>query len=342
MAIWGVRAGRHGEQESYAIEQNCAVAGWTELNSDLDGFQSRDSLLGLLREIYPEKETGTLTNWVNQLWAFSKRIETGDIVALPRKLTSTIAFGRVTGKYRFASDASPGFQHQIPVEWINKDFQRSQVEMDLLHSLGSSMTVFQVSRNNAEERIRDMLAGKPSPKLKELDATKAEISVEGSESLNIEEVASYEIINRIGARFRRHEMEELVEAVLKAQGFETQRTPPGPDGGVDIVAGKGALGLEPPKICVQVKSSDEPQGVSVLRQLQGAMSTFGGDIGLIVAWGGFTPALQQEARRQFFKIRLWDQDALLNAIFENYDQLPERIQKDLPLKRVWVLVKDDD
>jgi restriction system protein len=262
------------------------------------------------------KKDGTLRNWEAQLWAFAKRIQPGDIIALPRKRSSTIAFGHVTGPYRYVADAPTGTNHQIPVEWITTDLQRTRIDKDLLHSFGSAMTVFQVRRNNAEQRIRQLLLGKITATPHEATVAAIEELPDETESLDIERVAQDEIIQRIGARFRGHELEGLVEAVLQAQGFTTERTPVGADGGVDIVGGKGPLGLDVPRICVQVKSSDDPADVTVLRQMQGVLSTFGADVGLIVSWGGFKRSVEQEARRHFFRMRLWDADDLLEAVLE--------------------------
>ncbi|HEX3652311.1 MAG TPA: restriction endonuclease [Rhizomicrobium sp.] len=294
----------------------------------------------MLRQTHPSESEGTLKNCEAQLWAFAKRIEIGDLVALPRKLTSTIAFGRVTGPYKYADGAPAGATHQRPVEWITTDLPRQRVDQDLLYSLGSAMTVFQVSRNNAEERLRRLLhvTGNPPPAQIE---SEADSSLEASSSIDVERIAQDEILQRIDARFRGHALERLVDAVLTAQGFTTQRAPEGADGGVDIVGGKGPLGLEPPRICVQVKSSDDPADVSVLREMQGVLSTFGAELGLIVSWGGFRRSVLQESRRHFFKIRLWDAGDLVSAVLENYEKLPEDIQKDLPLKRIWVLVSDE-
>jgi restriction system protein len=340
MAIWGVRAGRHGDSENFAIDNSCVVVGWDDA-PDLAPVQDREALLDLLKQTYPGEGEGTLKNWEAQLWASTKRIQIGDLVALPRKLTSTIAFGRVTGPYKYVESAPPGTAHQRPVEWITTDLPRQRIEQDLLYSLGSAMTVFQVSRNNAEERIRKLLQVNGSPNPAYTDA-EVDVALEASNSIDVERVAQDEILQRIGARFRGHALERLVEAVFAAQGFTTQLAPEGADGGVDIVGGKGPLGLEAPRICVQVKSSDDPIDVGVLRQMQGVLSTFGAELGLIVSWGGFRRSVLQESRRHFFKIRLWDAGDLINAVLENYERLPEDIRKDLPLKRVWTLVKDEE
>ena len=109
-----------------------------------------------------------------------------------------------------------------------------------------------------------------------------------------------------------------------------------------MLAGRGGLGLEAPRICVQVKSGVTVSDVTVFRGLQGTMSSFGADYGLLVSWGGFTRSLQQEARQHHFKIRLWDQGDLVDALFEVYDRLPEATQAKLPLERIWVPVQSGE
>lgn len=339
MALWVVRAGRHGERENYAIDNNSVVTGWHEV-PDLSKISDRTALLDLLKRIYPHEGEGTVKNWETQLWALAKRIKVDDLVALPRKQSSTIAFGRVVGPYRYVPTAPAGATHQIPVEWITTDLPRQRIDQDLLYSLGGAMTVFQVIRNNAEVRIREVIGVKGGPATT-APQQEAEPALDSSASLDIERAAQDEILGRVGARFRGHELERLVDAVLRAQGFTTEIAPEGADGGVDIVGGKGPLGLEAPRICVQVKSSDDPADVGVFREMQGVLSTFGAEMGLIVSWGGFKRSVLQESRRHFFKIRLWDAGDLLAAVLENYERLPEDIKNDLPLKRVWTLVRDD-
>jgi restriction system protein len=91
-----------------------------------------------------------------------------------------------------------------------------------------------------------------------------------------------------------------------------------------------------------VKSSQSQADVTVLRNLQGILETFGADQGLLVCWGGFNQAVRKEARQSFFKVRLWSSDELLKAILANYDRLPEAIQAELPLKRIWRLVQEEE
>ncbi len=143
------------------------------------------------------------------------------------------------------------------------------------------------------------------------------------------------------SRFPGHDLARLVEAILRAEGFVTNRASLGPDGGADILAAQGPLGLDGPTLCVQVKATEVPADVTVFRALQGTMTTFVASQGLLVSWGGFTQAVKSEARQHTFRIRLWDQSDLVQAIYRTYDRLPAEIQAELPLKRVWALVRED-
>ena len=124
-----------------------------------------------------------------------------------------------------------------------------------------------------------------------------------------------QIRTHVERNFHGHGLSRLVAAVLEAEGFQVAVSLPGPDGGVDIRAGKGPMGFDSPRICVQVKSGRQVSGVSVLRELQGVMQTFKADHGLLVSWGGFARPAEQEVRSMHFNIRLWSSKQLLEEVF---------------------------
>ena len=73
----------------------------------------------------------------------------------------------------------------------------------------------------------------------------------------------------------------------------------GPDGGVDIFAGKGNFGFDKPNLCVQVKSGksiDRP----TLDALIGVMDVHKAEYGLLVSWNNFKKTVEQERPRNFF------------------------------------------
>ncbi|WP_431902217.1 restriction endonuclease [Micromonospora chalcea] len=54
--------------------------------------------------------------------------------------------------------------------------------------------------------------------------------------------------------------------------------PPGSDGGIDITAGRGPLGLDSPRLLAQVKSGSQI-GSPIIVQLHGVMTTHGAEQG---------------------------------------------------------------
>ena len=103
---------------------------------------------------------------------------------------------------------------------------------------------------------------------------------------------------------------------------------------MDIVAGRGPMGFEQPRLCVQVKSGDSPLDRPTLDQLIGTMQNMQAQYGLLVSWGGFKSTVDRERATQFFRVRLWDQADLIEQLLRHYNELDEDIQADLPLKRI--------
>jgi restriction system protein len=246
-------------------------------------------------------------------------------------------FGEFTGDYQYRSDFPAEARHARPVKWT-KEIPRNQIDQDLLYSLGSARTVCRIQRHNAEDRIIELLKGKKKAQVN----TSQELEETEETSFDIEQYARDQIVNAIIKKFKGHGLARLTAAILDAQGYQTRVSPEGADGGVDIIAGRGSLGFETPRLAVQVKSGDSPIDVGVMRELTGVMAAFGADSGLIVAWGGYRGSVEKESARQYFKIRLWDADTLVKMIQENYDNLSEDIQAELPLKRIWTLVSEEE
>src|SRR6266536_3738393 len=117
---WLVRAGRHGERETLALEQGLAVVGWPELQ-DLSGHATRASLMDALRQAFPDDGTKQLLNWQAQLWAFLHTISEGDLAVLPLKTSPAVAIGQVTGSYTYRPDLPPDARHTRPVKWLATD-----------------------------------------------------------------------------------------------------------------------------------------------------------------------------------------------------------------------------
>jgi restriction system protein len=345
---WVVRSGKHGEREAWALANGYAGTGWWEFD-DLTPLTTRAAIAQAAAEKLRNLKDGALANYTGQLWALRSRIQSGDLMVLPLKTTRQLALGRVTGGYEYRADEpDPNLRHVIPVEWQRTDVPRSAVKQDLLFTLGSALTIFAPSKNHAIARLEHLLTegvdpGQvpflPSPSTSSLRPVtdQADQSVDEPELVpDIEEAAQIQIAAKLAEEFAGHDLATLVTALLTIDGFVCRQSPAGSDGGVDILAGRGLLGLDDPLVLVQVKSGQQV-GAPVVQQLHGAMTHHGATQGLLVSWGGLSKPARDLMQNQRMRVRLWEAPQVIDAVLAHYDALPEEIRAKIPLKRVWML-----
>jgi restriction system protein len=232
---------------------------------------------------------------------------------------------------------------------LKTELPRDTFKQDLLYSFGAFNTVCEVSRNNAVERVESVLqtgkdpgyGAKPSA-ARPSGSSEASGEAEPSEEvLDLDQIARDQIEQRIASVFTGHDLTNLVAAILRAQGMKVRVSPPGADGGIDLVAGSGPLGLESPKIVGQVKSGEYMIQDPDLKSLIGNIQETQADSGLLVSWNGFTAPVRKRVNELYFRVRLWGRQEIIDNLFAVYDQLPEEITAELPLKRTWTLVPED-
>lgn len=64
--------------------------------------------------------------------------------------------------------------------------------------------------------------------------------------------------------------------------------------------------------------------------------------GFVAGMGRIYEDAIQEAKNIFFSMRLWNQGVLLNEIAKYYEQFDDELKAELPLKRIWTLVEEED
>lgn len=347
MAIWLIRAGSDGEYESKFIQEGRVYVTWDDLDLNLRKLQDRDELQQAMAERYPDAKPKRVLNWVSQVWPFAHDMGKGDLIVTPLKTQRAILIGEITGDYRFEPNGPTPFFHWRPVKWNAEPVPRSHFGQDLLNTFGAFLTICRIRRNNAEERIVAMRASgwKPESIASVTKPRAAEIEEaveETAANTDIEEQASDQIAKLIIAKFKGHGLTKLVDAILRAQGYITYRSPEGADGGADILAGAGPLGFGSPRLAVEVKSEASPIDRPTVDKLLGAVTKFGAQEGLFVSWSGFRNNVQKELAASFFRVRLWTQKELLEALFANYEKLDEDLRAELPLKRIWTVAAQDE
>lgn len=348
---WVIRAGAHGEHEQWNIDHGRATVGWPEVG-DIATCSSKSEVHDLLARTFPGDPDKRVANFASQLWALRDSISAGDLIILPSKIRrGYIWFGRATGRYGYdPSNPDPERRKFIPVDWLPEPISRSSIKADLLNSLNASQTVFSPSRNDAARRLEAIAATGIDPRLQDKQDAVEPLPTAAAQTMEDEDVTDPaptptldSIVDRVRAHvtenFREHDLTWLVADILSAYGFQCEVSPPGPDGGVDILAGMGPLGMDSPMIVVEVKSQSKPIDSKVVRGLHSARQQHSADQALLVAWGGLTGPARREFRtdRAF---RVWDGDALLDALFSTYERLPSETKAKIPLKRAWLLDED--
>jgi restriction system protein len=211
------------------------------------------------------------------------------------------------------------------VKWL-KEVPRTKFSQGALYEIGSALSLFAV-KNYADE-FRAAMEGKApqTPPITE-DASVAAVADD------IENTTFDFVLKHLAQELKGHPFAEFVAQLLNTMGYRTRVSPPGPDGGVDIIAHKDELGFEPPIVKVQVKSTEGKVGDPEVSSLYGKIGP--GEFGLVVALGAFTPKAISFASSKS-NLRLIDGAELVGLILDHYDQFNSRYKALLPLRRVYV------
>ena len=333
---WTVRGGAKGECEADSLERSIVLLGFNDI-PDLSPAASREAIKELVRFGRPSHNEHHRNNVSSQLFAFKCRMAVGDIVAMPLKsIPGFVAVGQVRSKYQ-RIEIDDEERHARLIEWRQPHVDRSKIAPDLLASIDARQTVSQPRAEDSNQRLAAIYENGIDP----------QVSADASDLDDVDVYAAAQdpeeaILDRLRTQFPGRQMERLVAAILEAEGYVALQSSGSADQGVDVLAGHGPMGFDPPRICVQVKNTASPIDAATVQQLHGAMTQFGADQALFVSWSGYTSAAESEARRNFFTMRLWKATDVLDAVCRNYDRLPEEIRAEIPLKQVWTLVQDDD
>jgi restriction system protein len=157
VAVWVIKGGPFGERDERFLIHSVVGIPWPEMG-DLSGFPDREILKMAYAAHHPERSMNHVTAQVAQMWGFVHRMRVGDPVVLPFRGRREIAVGEITGEYRWTDECGPDMPHVRDVRWIFDDLPRDAFDQDLLFSFGSSQSVSSATRNDAERRVRALMA----------------------------------------------------------------------------------------------------------------------------------------------------------------------------------------
>ncbi len=135
-----------------------------------------------------------------------------------------------------------------------------------------------------------------------------------------------------------YEFQELVANLLEGMGYYVSWiSPPGKDGGIDIIAHPDPLGTQSPRLKVQVKRHTETRVDQPT--VQSFISTINeNDAGVFVCTSGFTRDAENYARSQERrKIMLLDFESFTDLWIDFHDKLDDAARSKFPLTPIYFL-----
>lgn len=336
--VWGVHNDRFSTE---LVEGGFVSIGWDELGDLRDVGLEREALKSALAHAYPDDKPRAVAGRAGILLRFSTEIAQGDVVVAPYRPDSTINIGIVTGPYEFHPQAET-HRHRRRVRWEKLGISRTVFSQPALYEIGSLLTVFGI-RKNADEFLAVLHASDEAAY--EDAATDASGGPDTRDTLTEEEPRASRIDRQtrdfVLERLQRphvsdREFEEFTADLLRSLGYQARVTQFTQDGGVDVIAHRDPLGVEPPLIKVQCKHQTSTIGAPEVQQLVGTQAAT--ELGLFVTLGSYSrDARAIERARQ--GLRLISGEDLVELVLQTYADLPPRWRARLPLTPL--LVVDD-
>lgn len=331
--VWGIH---NDTLTTELVEEGFVSIGWDDVGDLHQIPDGREGLKAKLQAVLPDAKPRAVALWAGVLLRFRDEIQPGDVIVAPYKPDSTINIGVVTGEYEFVT--AEAHRHRRRVEWKQVGLSRTTFTQAALYEIGSMLTVFRV-QEHASEFLAAISEGVAMPE--------QTIRVVEQSAPSVEEEAALE---PRASRIERHtrdfvkealledishrEFEEFIADLLKSLGYQARVTEYSQDGGVDVIAHRDLLGIEPPQIKVQCKHQVSTVGAPDVQQLSGTQGP--GELAIFATLGSYS----RDARaieRQRPGIRLLTGEDIVTLVLEHYAKLPERWRSLMPLTPVLVV-----
>ena len=323
--IWGI----HTQDDNLFLHGNVIAIGWREMGDLRTIGEDRESFKEKYVEVYPDAKKGSVATGAGMLFRFLYEAQVGDYVVFPSKSNRQINIGTIESDYIYEETAHEYVQ-QRKVKWL-KHLPRTSFSQGALYEIGSAMSFFMV-KNYADEYLAAL--DKDFKKVVIDDDTEDE-SVGATAEDIIENTRDF-ILKELSKNLKGYDLELFVTDLLLAMGYRTTVSAHGGDSGIDIIAYKDEL---PPRILVQVKSSDSDIKEETIQSLKGAMRE--GDYGLFVTLSDYKKNAQKYLDSTPI-IRGINGTELVDLILKYYEDLSDKYRKMIPLKMVYIPVPRDE
>jgi restriction system protein len=229
----------------------------------------KDELLKLYAEKYPAEKEASRATWASQLLRFITELKTGDEVATAHREQRKYLLGRILSDYEWAPNLIADMPHTRRVQWT-QEVNRDQLTPATKNTLGSALTLFKVNADvDKELHAHAISIGAEAPALTPAPQMKKAAEIEEEQLANDYLERADEFIEDAIDALDWSQIQDLVAGLLRAMGYRTTTSERGPDRGVDIFASPDGLGLQEPRIFVEVKHRSQVIGSKEIRAFLG-------------------------------------------------------------------------
>lgn len=322
-----VRAGEGAYLVEDFLSNGIVAIGWNAVG-DLSNITDLEQIKKRLEAAYPSKKSSQVNNYAGQIYRFRVEFNPGHQVVTYNSSERVYHIGEITSDYIWDEDLTD-YSNVRHVKWTKK-VSRDDLSTKTKNSLGAIQALFLLPGFAANE----LLGIVPAPAKKvAFDEGQIEEEVTLDTIKEDFEAKALEFIKDKIQQLDWEDMQELMAGILRGMGYKTLVSPKGADRGKDIMASPDGLGLENPKIKVEVKHRSGAMGSSDIRNFIGGLRPT--DRGLYISTGGFTKEAKYEAERANVPLTLIDTDLLVQLIIQHYDQFDSETRGLMPLKKIY-------
>ena len=321
MRYWKLMAGEGSRLLGDFVEHSIIAIGWDSLGQHTQ-YRTIEDLRKKMKEAYPTDRDGRIAAHSHIVWKFSHEMKIGDRVMVYDPETRLYKVGTIASDITHEEKRSE-YKNVRKVTYTN-ELSRDSLSATTRNTLGAIMSLFEI-RDEAKDEIERALDGKQKPLLV---IESSEVEALGDDTIN----QSHEFIKDRFLKLDWEDMQELVAGLLRAMGYRTRVSERGPDRGRDIVASRDGLGLEDPRILVEVKHREGTMGAPDVQRFMGALTNAKG---VYVSTGGFTREARYVADNSNAPLTLVDSDELARLIVQYYDDFDSDARALIPLRKIY-------
>lgn len=326
---WGVRARGGGEADFIFRQRGQVAIAFAEVAEDAARLPpARAAFKAAFARASQPARYAAIPISAGQLYRFVHEMRIGDHVLYPRKTDRTLRWGEIVGPYVYDTESSDEFAHRRAVRWVGR-LSRDAFSQGALYELGSALAFFEV-KSFADE-FREKFAD--PTKVAEAPASPAQDETEDSVVHDIEETTRDFISKRIKTDLKGFALEPFVADLFRAMGYNASATRAVRDDGVDVIAHRDELGIEPPILKIQVKTHDANIGADHVKAFYAMVEDR--DVGIFITTGDYTASAAEFARTKG-NLKLIDGPGFVELIQKYYDRLDQKFREQIRLRRVLV------